>query len=133
MPKRAQYPVVNGHKICRSCGQNKSTDDYYWHAERNRKTPYPQADCKPCHSAARGRYKKLSKYNLTETELDVLLSSGTCQICGERVNQLYIDHDHQTGAVRGALCRTCNWMLGMAHDNIEVLARGIEYLARSSG
>lgn len=39
-----------------------------------------------------------------------------------------IDHDHQTGKIRGLLCRQCNAMLGNARDNSLTLANGILYL-----
>jgi hypothetical protein len=41
---------------------------------------------------------------------------------------LEIDHDHQTGRVRGLLCHKCNTMLGMAADNPRWLQKAIEYL-----
>lgn len=33
---------------------------------------------------------------------------GYCQLCGEGPVGLVLDHDHSTGAVRGAICRRCN-------------------------
>lgn len=39
-----------------------------------------------------------------------------------------VDHDHETGIVRGLLCRRCNLLLGMANDSVELLASSIEYL-----
>jgi hypothetical protein len=40
----------------------------------------------------------------------------------------HVDHDHQSGKVRGLLCVGCNTALGMVKDNTEVLAAMIEYL-----
>ncbi|MFG2532811.1 endonuclease domain-containing protein [Streptomyces sp. NPDC048516] len=37
---------------------------------------------------------------------------GRCAICGG-VERLVTDHDHDTGLVRGLLCRTCNTNEGM--------------------
>lgn len=42
----------------------------------------------------------------------------------------HIDHDHQTGKVRGVLCSRCNMALGLLHDSPATLARLIEYLQR---
>ncbi len=39
-----------------------------------------------------------------------------------------VDHDHQTGFVRGLLCRDCNAALGLFKDSQEILERAIGYL-----
>ena len=57
---------------------------------------------------------------------------GLCAICGnpERVNgrSLCVDHNHQTGEVRGLLCLDCNTGIGHFKDNKKYLASAIDYL-----
>lgn len=50
-----------------------------------------------------------STYGLSPEEYDDLkrLQGGVCAICQRDVT-LCVDHDHETGRVRGLLCRTCN-------------------------
>jgi len=42
--------------------------------------------------------------------------------------RLCIDHDHNTGIVRGLLCDKCNHLLGNATDSIKILLGAIKYL-----
>jgi len=58
-----------------------------------------------------------------------------CAICrqppnGKRVERLSVDHDHETGKVRGLLCRRCNAALGLCHDSIEWLQEAMKYLTK---
>ena len=59
-----------------------------------------------------------------------------CDICivgdtkGHRV-KAHVDHDHNTGKVRGLLCSKCNQAIGLLGNNIVTLQRLIEYLTRN--
>lgn len=75
---------------------------------------------------------RASGINLTYEEYIDLLEEqkGLCLICGgNRTNKiLQVDHNHETGNVRGLLCSKCNTLLGMADDNIDILLSAIQYL-----
>lgn len=64
------------------------------------------------------RKGRLKKYGLSEEDYERLLAEqgGVCAICEEppsgRWKRLAVDHDHETGEVRGLLCITCNTLLG---------------------
>ena len=45
---------------------------------------------------------------------------GACLLCG-RHTDLVIDHDHETGEIRGALCPPCNTGLDMFKDSTAVI------------
>jgi hypothetical protein len=70
---------------------------------------------------------KMKRYRLTERQVLRLLKSP-CEICGGTATK--IDHDHQTGLVRGGLCTKCNSGIGMLGDNIRGLRLAIAYLKR---
>ena len=65
---------------------------------------------------------------MTPQNLVLLEGEKACAICGDENVKLQIDHDHETGKVRGRLCPRCNTMLGMAKDNINNLLSAILYL-----
>lgn len=54
--------------------------------------------------------RKLSNYGITVQEYYDLLRSQNfqCAICKNELISDVIDHDHETGKVRGILCKTCN-------------------------
>jgi hypothetical protein len=61
---------------------------------------------------------------------------GLCKICRKpetKKNQwgnvsLSVDHDHDTGKVRGLLCNRCNLGLGYFQDDTEALTSAVSYL-----
>jgi hypothetical protein len=81
------------------------------------------------------------KFDLTETEYQQLLKSqqGVCAICGQPETkilrgfllQLCVDHDHDTGVIRGLLCNACNVGLGYFKDKIDSLSQAIVYLSKT--
>lgn len=71
------------------------------------------------------RYK-LKTYGLTEAAFRELMDRP-CAICGVDLD-LVIDHDHETGQVRGALCRQHNAALGQFGDDVKLLERAVMYL-----
>jgi len=57
--------------------------------------------------------------------------SKKCGICKSNVSGgkgWHVDHDHETGAVRGILCHFCNLALGHFKDNPEIMNKAIKYL-----
>jgi hypothetical protein len=75
-------------------------------------------------------------YDLTVSEYNALMQvqKAVCAICGEKDpvgKRLAIDHDHETGRVRGLLCTRCNPGLGYFCDAPERLRRAAEYLEKS--
>lgn len=80
-----------------------------------------------------------SKYGLTLEQLDAL--GHHCNICGDELQrrkrgetrkQPCIDHDHETGVIRGILCDRCNHGLGHFRDDPKLLMNAIAYLAKNA-
>jgi Autographiviridae endonuclease VII len=58
---------------------------------------------------------------------------GVCAICGEtrpEERTLHVDHDHETGAIRGLLCFRCNNAIGDFREEYELFLRAANYLDR---
>ena len=70
------------------------------------------------------------KYN---NYIDMIrLQDGKCDICMEYIgDKLVVDHNHQTGKVRGLLCNKCNLTIGMINENISHLFQCITYILKS--
>jgi hypothetical protein len=76
-------------------------------------------------------------YGLSADEVDAMLEKqgGGCAICGalpERLGSLHLDHDHDTGRIRGLLCLSCNQALGHFRDRAELLRRAADYLEQAA-
>lgn len=82
---------------------------------------------------------RLRRFGLTRDDfLDMLEEQGgVCAICGNPetsrgnhgyIKNLSVDHDHETGVVRGLLCNNCNRAIGLLRDDTSILAAAIAYL-----
>jgi len=56
---------------------------------------------------------------------------GKCEICGNAEEGLCVDHCHETGQIRGVLCRRCNRAIGQLGDNLEAVRKAVAYLERT--
>lgn len=72
-------------------------------------------------------------YNLTGQEYQQMYQAqgGLCAICGNPQisgRQLAVDHDHESGLVRGLLCQSCNRGIGYFGDDVSRLESAVGYL-----
>lgn len=85
-----------------------------------------------------------AKYGITIDDYDALMEAqgNACAICGgresrfvrkevARLRSLSVDHDHETGEVRGLLCGDCNVGLGAFRDDPAKLDRAKAYILNS--
>jgi len=69
---------------------------------------------------------ELEQYNLMFEN-----QNGLCAICNhpEKLNRmLSVDHNHNTGEIRALLCQRCNFLIGMANENLDTLISAVSYL-----
>ena len=77
-----------------------------------------------------------SRYGITIEQYDAMLSKqdGVCLTCERPCLSglhLAVDHDHDTGLIRGLLCRDCNTVLGKVNESVEILRKMITHIVRN--
>ncbi len=117
----------------------------------------PQSWCKSCHkqqtsackikkrNADPETYRRIHRqksrdwqyrqYGTTSKRIEELgkLQKWRCSICKIDIsNKPYVDHNHNTGKVRGLLCMRCNLALGHFEDSIIRLIKAGFYLIKDS-
>ena len=112
-----------------------------------RKSKYDPSRCVDCYReqvAAPNRIRRISGparraerlrllYGLTPEDFEAMVATqgGRCAICGRISDaRLHIDHDHETGAVRGLLCADCNGGVGLPGDDPDRAEAAAAYLRR---
>lgn len=119
--------------ICEWCGE-----EYERHTGKASQSKYCGNACKTLAGAERAARKSMTK---KEYDARLKAQNGVCAICrkpevqvwrkGElKTIKLTRDHDHQTGAWRGLLCRKCNMALGLFGDDVSALLRAAEYVMK---
>lgn len=113
---------------CATCEADKERSEYT-------KTAWARAvkgwkhTCRKCERDA--RYYK--KYGKRYDELSAMFDAqqGECRICSKALvlgKSTHVDHDHDTGAVRGILCMGCNVALGHLRDSPSLCIKAASYL-----
>ena len=145
-------------KKCTKCGNERTLDDFRRNGRIRKSTGTRNWSswCNPCHrSYNRERYRNdpkyralilnrdkvkarnerlLRVYGISAAEYDVIFTNqrGQCKICGEKAKtkRLSIDHDHDTGRIRGLLCNNCNAAVGFLKDDPKLARNIIKYLGQ---
>ena len=138
----AKPNIVNGRNKgwCRTCGSEKCTTEQYRDSEVNASkkfqqqrhcefckqeytaTSFTQRWCRTC-VPNRSWSARAQRYGVVKPEWNRLLEQqhGHCALCDEQPT--VVDHDHETGEVRGLLCNSCNLKLvGLDDTNWRVKA-----------
>lgn len=143
--------IQEQHKTCCVCGERKHFDLFYNFKNKSDNKSYR---CKVCDDEAKKKWSTKnpdqaytsmrkrnlkSRYGISLTEYKKMFEAQGCKcaICGTTENNttgdrkdwnFAVDHDHQTGKVRGLLCNNCNRALGLFQDNAQLLAEAKKYL-----
>lgn len=114
---------------CNKCEQDLPASEFY----KNRGSILTV--CKVCNDLANRDARLVRTYGITLDDYLFIAEAQNhrCRICRNPPAEgwwLAVDHDHQTGLLRGLLCTRCNSLLANANDSTETLKRAIAYLER---
>lgn len=134
-------------KKCKTCNEEKFLDQFELLSGK-----YYRNECYKCrarkiyhNNPEPFRNQALKRYGLTLQQFNTILISqnGKCAICGtddpscggetKKSYNFHVDHDHETGIVRGLLCAKCNRGLGFFDDNPEKILASYNYLVQNKG
>lgn len=125
---RPRVEAPPGYKWCPDCQAYQRLEDFPrnassgdgWHSY-----------CKTHHlDRGRGKYYERN-YGVTAQQVQDMIEAqaGLCLICLRELDgKAHVDHDHETGEVRGVLCFDCNGGLGQFRDDAYLLERAAKYL-----
>lgn len=131
-------------KTCKGCGRSKPCTDF-WH-DRSRSDGLCRL-CKDCSLAQAGAWREKNRerhlanaaranrrrvYGIEAPVFDAMVAAqrGKCAVCSGSFgpgNPACLDHNHDSGAVRGLLCRYCNIGIGFVE---RLRPQAQEYLQR---
>ncbi|MCK5601272.1 endonuclease VII domain-containing protein [Candidatus Pacearchaeota archaeon] len=120
-------------KKCCNCWNTKPVSEF--NKDKHAKDGL-HASCKSCRIKPRRKADLYRKYGISSRQYEKLVEkqNGRCAICGKHQSELKttlnVDHNHETGKVRGLLCVACNRLLGYAQDNQDILMKAIQYLEK---
>jgi hypothetical protein len=125
----ARLDGTRTEKRCATCRRTLALDEF----GKDRTTP-DGLKCY-CVECLRKKYRvwDLHKKGLTVAEYDEIWNrqGQKCGLCGDATTTgrgWHVDHNHESGKIRGIVCHNCNLGLGHFRDNPDFLRKAIEYL-----
>lgn len=151
--------AAQGLKRCKDCKEvqpfenfksldkGRYRDSYCGPCTKTRDNAYRERDHESYKQKLRDRYAenqteyrdrmRRSMYGAPLGTFDFLLDkqNGKCAICGNENGakdgrSLALDHEHDSGVIRGLLCTPCNQGIGAFRENLDLLRAAMGYLCR---
>ena len=144
-------------KQCRDCGVTKPVSLFVKHrgkpngvgsyckscAARHSREAREKYKDSPKHDRSRRSSKLKDKYGITLDDYDRMFAAqnGVCAVCNKPESRTYsgvpmrlcVDHNHTTGEVRDLLCTKCNFAIGLANEDPDILDKLSTYIKRHKG
>ena len=132
----AEYEwALTQFKDCNKCNESLPFTNYGFNTSG--KDPFDKngfrlrrGECETCNkkiAVGKNEAKKLAK----EIGIPYKAPDGTtCEICG-KTEKIVFDHHHDKNIFRGWLCNGCNRSIGMLGENIDNIAKVLNYLNKT--
>lgn len=138
-------------KKCGACEEEKPLDQFYKHKDKDLGV---DGQCKDCTNDYNNEWKGKNKekvaqygfrsrlrtaFGITEEQYNELLEkqNNSCALCKKNREhfdrRFAVDHDHQSGEIRGLLCFYCNHKLIGRHRDADLLRRMADYVSQGTG
>lgn len=120
--------LKTGYTQCLDCHNERTR---LWSREHKGKKTWNKT---PQSKIYRRNWQLMDRYGLAWEEYSAILEKqgGICAICGGSANgkseEFCVDHDHETGQIRGLLCNKCNVGLANFRDRSDLLCKAADYL-----
>lgn len=115
------YVRPDGRRSCRQCRREYNRK---WGADNRKNDGFRKEYMR--------KYRMKYKYGINPEQLEHMLENQDfkCAICKSYLTKPCVDHNHETGEVRGLLCDSCNQGLGRFKDDYDLLVAAAKYLAQ---
>ncbi len=123
----------NETKICRRCQQRKSIFEF----EKNQKSIAGKisrrGECRECRKWKKPIPMKVRLEYEKNHSRPPIGEPFRCPVCEKTIirqfkNDVTLDHSHESGKIRGWICRQCNSSIGMMDEDISILKRAIKWI-----
>jgi hypothetical protein len=124
------------YKQCTKCKEEKPRSEFFKRSDRPLGIESICKTCRTIRTPEKIKNERRRRYGLTDDAFLCLLSgtNGKCSICFKEFESEcsapFVDHCHESGRVRGLLCRNCNIALGLFRDDVQILSKALGYLEK---
>jgi len=128
-------------RVCSKCKESKAFSEF---PKDSRKKHGIRYSCRVCENARMAKYdkseagvKRMRTGKWKQQGIDITFDEyeeryarleGRCEICNDFQTSLCVDHDHNTGLVRGLLCRPCNLGLSAFKEEPKIFLNAEAYI-----
>lgn len=142
LKNKRKIALLKGNYVCSKCKTEKLISNFSTNTNSSKEFGLG-GQCKACLKSTCKFSKIKVAYNLSKQDFLKIYEEqkGKCKICNitmetlsfanNKATTLCIDHNHDTGKIRGFLCNNCNRAIGLLKDNKDTILSAYNYLVHN--